>query len=361
MPPPWLALGAGEAVRMSGSRDPDTGPAGLITGSARPPGRLSVLEESSLRAVGDCEAYIRGHHPWLAWAVTVVGRAYRLGPEACADVLAQLYEVLFARWCWDLLEVGEHARNGYAYRVMVRKIEDRRRWSRDGAPGPPGGDGLPRAAGADVDAAWEVLLEVLTGPERDAVVLVHGLGKDEVQVAEELGLSARAVSRLLERAVTALRDHLPVSGVAGGAVGSVAEVDERVRGGDARLDAALSGVFSVVTDTPGGSGTDVAVEGLLLRAKGIAGLSDLQPRPVVRGRPVEARRGVLASSGLLALIVVVVAGGLPGTVWPAFRSWRAILDTGGGITAAQRCASTPKLAKPLDTRSTPVRTPDQAG
>src|SRR5947199_6182045 len=39
---------------------------------------------------------------------------------------------------------------------------------------------------------------------------------------------------------------------------------------------------------------------------------------------------------------------------PAFRSWQAILDTGRGITAAQRGASTSKHAKPLDTRSTAV-------
>jgi hypothetical protein len=146
------------------------------------------------RVVADCETYIRGHHEWLVRTATAIGRAYRLEPRVHEQLLAELYEVLFRRWGEDLLAAGEHARNGYAHKVLVQRAEAHRV--------------RLLADGSDVEALRAILLDALTGEERDVIVMMHGLRKHEAQAAAELGLPARTLSRIYESAVSKLRTGL---------------------------------------------------------------------------------------------------------------------------------------------------------
>lgn len=169
---------------------------------------------ASGRVVADCETYIRGHHEWLVRTAKAVGNAYRLDPGVHEQMLAELYEVFFRRWGQDLLGVGEHARNGYAHKLLVYRAQVHRA-ARDLAQGSFLGDG------SDVETLRTILLNRLTGEERDVVVMMHGLKKDEAQVAAELGLPVRSVERIHECALDRLRAGLRplVPGGAGSARG----------------------------------------------------------------------------------------------------------------------------------------------
>jgi len=163
----------------------------------------------SSRIVADCETYIRGHHEWLVRTAKAVGNAYRLDPFQHEQMLAELYEVLFRRWGQDMLGAGEHARNGYAHKLLVYRAQVHRA-ARDLSQGSLLGDG------SDVEAVRTILLNRLTGEERDVVVMMYGLKKDEAQVAAELGLPIRSVERIHQGALGRLRAGLR-SLVAGGA------------------------------------------------------------------------------------------------------------------------------------------------
>lgn len=163
--------------------------------------RARTRSTPSSRIVADCETYIRGHHEWLVRTAKVVGSAYRLEPAVHEEMLAELYEVLFRRWGQDLVGVGEHARNGYAHKLLVYRAQIHHA-ARDLSRGPLVGDG------SDVEAVRSILLNRLTGEERDVIVMMHGLRKDETQVAAELGLPPRMVSKIYEDAVSRLRAGL---------------------------------------------------------------------------------------------------------------------------------------------------------
>jgi DNA-directed RNA polymerase specialized sigma24 family protein len=156
---------------------------------------------SSSTVVADCETYIRGHHQWLVRTAKAVGSAYALGPDAHEQLLAELYEVLFRRWGQDLLGAGEHARNGYAHKLLIYRAQVHRT-ALDLDLGPLCVDGT------DAETLRSILLNRLTGEERDVIVMMYGLKKDETQVAAELGLPHRSVSRVLESAVDKLRTGL---------------------------------------------------------------------------------------------------------------------------------------------------------
>ena len=156
---------------------------------------------SPSRVVADCETYIRGHHEWLVRTAKVVGNAYRLEPAVHEQILGELYEVLFRRWGQDLLGVGEHARNGYAHKLLVYRAQVHRA-ARDLSRGPLSADG------ADVEALRAILLDRLSSEERDVIVMMHGLKKDGAQVAAELQVPPRTVSRHYESALDKLRAGL---------------------------------------------------------------------------------------------------------------------------------------------------------
>jgi hypothetical protein len=163
--------------------------------------RARAGSTTPIRVVADCETYIRGHHEWLVRTATAVGNAYRLDLVAHELLLGELYEVLYRRWGHDLLGVGEHARNGYAHRVLIYRAQ-RHRAARDAALGRIPSDG------SDAEALRDALLDCLTGEERDVIVMMHGLRKDEAQTAAELGYPLHAISRIYESAASKLRAAL---------------------------------------------------------------------------------------------------------------------------------------------------------
>jgi DNA-directed RNA polymerase specialized sigma24 family protein len=153
----------------------------------------STMSGTDQRVAADCEHYIRSHHPWLARMATTIGRAYALHPKVQEELLAELYEVLFRKWNAELLRAGEHARNGYAYRVLMDRAQRHRRagsWRSGADP-----THLPARA---------VLTDALSPDERDVIMLTYGLGKDPGQIAGELGLPARTIPVMHDRALAKL-------------------------------------------------------------------------------------------------------------------------------------------------------------
>jgi DNA-directed RNA polymerase specialized sigma24 family protein len=157
-----------------------------------------VTPASAARAVADCEDYIRAHHAWLTRVATAVGRAYLLPAHMHEELLAELYEALFQSWATELSGVSEHVKNGFAYKVLMRRAERRRAaWLPTGRPE------------ASTEAARAILVDGLSAEERDVIMLMYGLDKDESQVAGELGLAPRKVSRRYESALETLAAGLP--------------------------------------------------------------------------------------------------------------------------------------------------------
>ena len=163
----------------------------LLDGGAAPTRRSAQL------AVADCEHYVRGHHQWFTRVVGAIGRAYGLPPQVHEELLAELYGALFRSWHPELLHAHEHTRNGFAYRELARRAERRAERHRGARAG-------QRAWGVH-----SILLDVLDPDERDVIIMAYGIRKDAGQIAAELDLSDRQVSRLHDRAMAKLGAALP--------------------------------------------------------------------------------------------------------------------------------------------------------
>jgi RNA polymerase sigma-70 factor (ECF subfamily) len=102
----------------------------------------------------------------------------------------------------------------YFYRVLIRLCLDHRRKKRpalaDPFPDTMDGSRSPsqQASRAERDAAIQVALGALPARQRSAVVLRYFEGLSGSETAEALGVSAKAVERLLARARKSLADQL---------------------------------------------------------------------------------------------------------------------------------------------------------
>jgi RNA polymerase sigma-70 factor (ECF subfamily) len=119
-----------------------------------------------------------------------------VGAETTADALA---------WAWEHWEKVRTMENpgGYLYRVGQSKA---RRYHRPRRLFPA----LPRQEVPNVDAELPKALETLSPRQRAAVVLIHGLGFTEREVADLIGISRWSVRTHAERALTRLEKMLEV-------------------------------------------------------------------------------------------------------------------------------------------------------
>ena len=145
-------------------------------------------EEAFTRFVNETE-------PRLSYAF-----AATYGPEVGAEVTADSLA-----WAWEHWDEVQSMRNpaGYLYRVG----QSRARWyHRPRALFPP----APSNPGPSLAPELPDALEGLTKNQRVAVVLIHGLGYSEREVADLLHISRRSVRTHADRALQRLRSSLGV-------------------------------------------------------------------------------------------------------------------------------------------------------
>ena len=140
--------------------------------------------------------FVKEAEPRLSHALAA---AYgpEVGAEATADALA---------WGWEHWRKVRKMRNaaGYLYRVGQTKA---RRYFRPQAAFPS----VPAAEVPSVNPELPAVLESLTPNQRAAVVLVHGYGYTEREVAELIGISRWSVRTHVDRALIRLRSALEVT------------------------------------------------------------------------------------------------------------------------------------------------------
>lgn len=140
--------------------------------------------------------FVKEVEPRLSYALAA---AY--GPEVGADVTADALEWAWAHWD-KLMKTTNPA--GYLYRVGQSKA----RWyHRPRVLFPE----VPPMELPDLSPELPAALETLSRNQRVAVVMIHGLGYSEREVADLLGLSRWSVRTHLDRALTRLRSILEVS------------------------------------------------------------------------------------------------------------------------------------------------------
>lgn len=174
----------------------------------------------------DIESFLREHLPTLNVYAERLARSRDLGPHAGRELLSELYPVLKKKWATELVLADVEARLAFSRRVIsilakrlvASKIKDRARY----APLPEGADhGWLPAHLHDVDAADHVIaqelvtdlhncLELLSSEERDVVTLrfLDDVQRTNRQIAEDLGLPERKVSRLFNSALNKIRPHM---------------------------------------------------------------------------------------------------------------------------------------------------------
>jgi DNA-directed RNA polymerase specialized sigma24 family protein len=120
------------------------------------------------------------------------------GREACVDALSWAWEH------WDrMAEIGDPV--GYLYRVgqsATRRFLPK--------PVPPRLAEILEWRFPDVEPELLPALSRLSEQQRTVVVLVHGYGWRQAEVARLLGVNASTVHDYLERAIVRLRDALEV-------------------------------------------------------------------------------------------------------------------------------------------------------
>ena len=139
--------------------------------------------------------FVKEAEPRLSHALAA---AYgpEIGAEATADALA---------WAWEHWRKVRKMRNsiGYLYRVGQTKA---RRYFRPPVLFPS----VPPSEVPSVHPELPAVLSSLTPNQRAAVVLVHGYGYTEREVADLIGVSRWTVRTHVDRALTRLRSSLGV-------------------------------------------------------------------------------------------------------------------------------------------------------
>jgi len=140
--------------------------------------------------------FVKETEPRLSYALAA---AYGLevGAESTADALA---------WAWEHWESLQDKRNpaGYLYRVGQSKA---RRYCRPRLLFPP----IPAAEEPPVEPGLTESLAGLSKKQRVAVVLIHGMGYSEREVADLLGISRWSVRTHADRGLRRIRSALGVS------------------------------------------------------------------------------------------------------------------------------------------------------
>lgn len=149
-------------------------------------------------AVGGFERFVAGVEPRLRRAL-VASYGAQVGREATVDALSYAWE--------HRSELGGLANPvGYLYRVGQTSARRQRR------VGPVGWAAVP-----DDESTFEPglrpALEALSEQQRAVVVLVHGYGWSQREVADLLNVSASTVRNHLERAMRRLRKTLEANHV----------------------------------------------------------------------------------------------------------------------------------------------------
>ena len=120
------------------------------------------------------------------------------GREACVDALSWAWEN------WDRVQHIEHPA-GYLYRVgqsATRRFLPK--------PVPPLLAGILESRFPDIEPELMPALARLSEQQRTAVVLVHGYGWRQAEVARLLGITPSTVHDYLNRALDRLRNELGV-------------------------------------------------------------------------------------------------------------------------------------------------------
>ncbi|MEN8114598.1 MAG: sigma-70 family RNA polymerase sigma factor [Actinomycetota bacterium] len=140
--------------------------------------------------------FVKETEPRLSYALAAA-YGFETGAEATADALA---------WAWEHWESLQKKRNpaGYLYRVGQSKA---RRYHRSQMFFPL----VPVPEAPSVEPGLIPALASLTQNQRVAVVMIHGMGYSEREVADLLGLSRWSVRTHAERGMRRLRNALGVT------------------------------------------------------------------------------------------------------------------------------------------------------
>jgi DNA-directed RNA polymerase specialized sigma24 family protein len=139
--------------------------------------------------------FVKETEPRLSYALAA---AY--GPEIGAEVTADAFE-----WAWEHWEKVTTMANpaGYLYRVGQSKA----RWYHRPRVLFPD---VPPVEAPDLSPELPAALNALSKHQRVAVVMIHGLGYSEREVADLLGLSRWSVRTHADRGIKRLRSALGV-------------------------------------------------------------------------------------------------------------------------------------------------------
>jgi RNA polymerase sigma factor (sigma-70 family) len=177
-------------------------------------------------AKAECEAWFRRRYPAFQETAALLARTAGLrSPDGEMDILRELYLVLLKNWSSRLREADDGHRDRFAFktiRTLARRFRSES-WRATGRSVPldnaedllvdPGA--LPDEETVDAIFSGQVrealltgIVELLTDDERDVIVLTYDFGLTYAEAGRELGLSAKAASRLHESAVKKLRGAL---------------------------------------------------------------------------------------------------------------------------------------------------------
>lgn len=157
---------------------------------------LMAVDSQPRLATSEFAAFVHGVEPRLLQAL-VSAYGPRDGREATVDALSWAWEH------WDRLGRIDN-KLGYLYRVGQSAT---RRYSSRAIPVPTASEQVPLG---DVDPGLLPALSRLSEQQRTVVVLVHGFGWSQSEVAKLLDITVSTAREHLSRALRHLRDELVV-------------------------------------------------------------------------------------------------------------------------------------------------------
>lgn len=195
--------------------------ADVLLGRLEPVPRAANREVSRPDARSDAQLLGRAHRGDAAASRLLVeqhldrlvGFAYRLlGDGAEAEDVAQ--EAFLRLWRqaprWRSEAPIVHWLNKVAYNLCMDRLRRRRPLALEDVPEPvdPAGDPARAAQRAEIGRLVEAAVGALPERQKAAILLTHGQGLGNMEVAEIMGISVEAVESLLGRGRRALRAAL---------------------------------------------------------------------------------------------------------------------------------------------------------